>query len=509
MKSDIRRQSGFSLPTIIALGVVASLWMLGTASLVVPAAAKMTSERTADMARASAEAGLDYALGQLNAPTTRQNSLATAFGQSTIVPMPASVMADYQANPPTGQASTKFTGTLNFQNVAPPSVGAPWSDTYTSYLYDATVDNQNAASALYNNNNSSGNMWRIVTATVSNGVVSRAVRVILKPTLGNTTKMEAVPGTPIPIFAFSFFGIGNVGGNGNTTVNSYDSRTNPHPTTFDTLKTHLNNQTSNPQLDLATSGYGDVGTNGSASLAGNGSIGGNLQVFGSNPQVNSASGGPNTSVDGAIQSIQDSGFGTETAHEVTTPSSPQVIPPAPPAPTNPTPLPGGGNTINLTGNSTMTLTAGNYVVSSISITGRGQLIINSSGGSVNIWVQGNSATGINIAGNGVSNTSGLPSNLGIWYTGSQKVQIAGNGNFVGTIFAPNAQISTQGNGDFYGAAVGQSVTLAGNGAFHFDRALLANSNLFWTPLVNVPEPAQYLQNFQAVSWHEFNPNSPF
>src|SRR6185437_2714751 len=149
MKTRDRDQSGFSLPTVIALGVVASLWMLATASLIVPARAKLTVERTADMARASAEAGLDYALNQFNTSLNNQGAETTALS-STSMTIPAQYMADYNS----GTGTTNFTGTITLANAAPPYKGQ--GAAYTSYLYDQTVDNSVSGGVL----SGGQNYWR-------------------------------------------------------------------------------------------------------------------------------------------------------------------------------------------------------------------------------------------------------------------------------------------------------------------------------------------------------------
>ena len=39
------------------------------------------------------------------------------------------------------------------------------------------------------------------------------------------------------------------------------------------------------------------------------------------------------------------------------------------------------------------------------------------------------------------------------------------------VYAPGAAITVAGNGDVFGAFVGDTVTIAGNSKFHYDRAL--------------------------------------
>jgi hypothetical protein len=70
----------------------------------------------------------------------------------------------------------------------------------------------------------------------------------------------------------------------------------------------------------------------------------------------------------------------------------------------------------------------------------------------------------------VNSAGGLPSNFLINYSGNGTISNAGNGNSVANIDAPNATLSLQGNGAWYGSVVGSTISIGGNGAFHFDRA---------------------------------------
>lgn len=81
--------------------------------------------------------------------------------------------------------------------------------------------------------------------------------------------------------------------------------------------------------------------------------------------------------------------------------------------------------INLSGHAMSTLTAGTYVVSSLSISGQARLIIDASAGPVNLFVTG----AISVAGKGISNTSQLPQNLNIVEVGSASVQVSGGSDF--------------------------------------------------------------------------------
>ena len=122
--------------------------------------------------------------------------------------------------------------------------------------------------------------------------------------------------------------------------------------------------------------------------------------------------------------------------------------------------------MSLSGNSALSLAAGSYHYSSISITGNARLTTT---GEVKIYVSGTVA----IAGNGTASYQSLPKNLKIYSTGSSSVSISGNGNTYAAIYAPNSAVSISGNGTVYGSATGNTVTMNGNASFHYDEDLSA------------------------------------
>ncbi|HAV14344.1 MAG TPA: hypothetical protein DCX06_12755 [Opitutae bacterium] len=95
------------------------------------------------------------------------------------------------------------------------------------------------------------------------------------------------------------------------------------------------------------------------------------------------------------------------------------------------------------------------------------------------------ADDVTIAGNGVSNPSGLPENFKVFgtaadsYSGddevaSQTIKISGNGELYSAVYAPNADVEVKGGGragEVMGGVVGFTATMTGNGNFHYDEAL--------------------------------------
>jgi len=127
------------------------------------------------------------------------------------------------------------------------------------------------------------------------------------------------------------------------------------------------------------------------------------------------------------------------------------------------------SSIGLAGSKTLTI-QGNvrlYITGNTSISGNGSIIV-SSNASLTVYAAGN----ISIAGNGVQNSAGLAVK-DQWFglPTATSVSIAGNGDWIGTIYAPQASMSVSGNGSLYGAVVASSLTLGGNANFHYDESL--------------------------------------
>lgn len=140
--------------------------------------------------------------------------------------------------------------------------------------------------------------------------------------------------------------------------------------------------------------------------------------------------------------------------------------------------------LKLTGKHTQTLTSGTYVASELDIGGNAQLIIDASAGPVNLYVTGE----ISLGGNGVANASGQPKNFNLVQVGGADVDMTGNTDFVGTVYAPDSELEVKGNGDIYGAIIAASVDLVGNADVHFDQSLRT--------IGNVPGPMRVLAQWR-------------
>lgn len=127
-----------------------------------------------------------------------------------------------------------------------------------------------------------------------------------------------------------------------------------------------------------------------------------------------------------------------------------------------------GNRINLKNGETMTLTAGDYYLASITLNNGSTLTIDSSSGPVNMYLTGSleakEGSAINEAGN--------PTDLSIFSNSAGKVVLKNNGDFRGLIYAPYADVQINNKADFYGAVWGKSVQVMNGGDVYIDAALL-------------------------------------
>ena len=114
-----------------------------------------------------------------------------------------------------------------------------------------------------------------------------------------------------------------------------------------------------------------------------------------------------------------------------------------------------------------------WVTSDIQIGTKGQVTIGPSG-SVNMYV---SATNPSIGGNGIVNESGYAANFNYYGLPSNTgLTISANTAFVGRIYAPEADFTLNGGGtqktptDFTGQSITKSATMGGHFKFHYDQA---------------------------------------
>jgi hypothetical protein len=285
---------------------------------------------------------------------------------------------------------------------------------------------------------------------------------------------------PSANFPAGMFGTGNGCGDisftGNATTDSFDGSKGPYGP----------NNSSNTG--------GDVGSNGNVSISGNNAtIGGSLGVL---PVNGSIAPGPCQTSNYSISTPNNTGIANVPGDGVVALGAPvNFTAPAPPVPTPPTasytpPSCGGkGNTglclvpgtygsINLSGQTQLTLAPGVYNINSLVLSGQasvvitplGQVVLNISGGCPAPC--SNPGPVLDLSGQSVNNLTLNANQFQINYGGTGAINITGNAStsyFV--LNAPLAPVQISGNGAIFGAVVGNTIADVGNGAFHYDKSV--------------------------------------
>ena len=118
-----------------------------------------------------------------------------------------------------------------------------------------------------------------------------------------------------------------------------------------------------------------------------------------------------------------------------------------------------------------------WVQAGIDFAGKGSIVI-APGASLKLYAGNTTGSGVScsIAGNGLVNGTGFSTNCTIYGLPScTDLKYTGNASYVGTIYAPNADLTLGGGGnntyDFCGMSVTKNVTFNGHFNFHYDEAL--------------------------------------
>src|SRR5260370_2092379 len=139
------------------------------------------------------------------------------------------------------------------------------------------------------------------------------------------------------------------------------------------------------------------------------------------------------------------------------------------------------------------ITAADGATNYLSTSGNNARITLDTNASAQFWVQGN----ISLTGQSIVNGNGYAANLiinGVTPTDGSipTAYISGQGNFIGVLDAPEFNTTYAGNGDVMGAIIARTLTIQGNGSFHYDQAL--------SQLIQSLEPPAYA----FASWFEDN-----
>jgi hypothetical protein len=116
--------------------------------------------------------------------------------------------------------------------------------------------------------------------------------------------------------------------------------------------------------------------------------------------------------------------------------------------------------------SNLVLSAGTYVVDSITLNGNATLTIGS--GPVLIYLR----TGMDLSGGGVTNATLKATDMVFLAASSvMTIKITGGTESAFAVYAPDSDVTIAGNSAIFGSIVGKSVTATGGATVHYDRAL--------------------------------------
>ena len=126
-------------------------------------------------------------------------------------------------------------------------------------------------------------------------------------------------------------------------------------------------------------------------------------------------------------------------------------------------------------NGTVTLNAGNYYFTDITLKNGATLIIN---GSVNIFLEG----GLEAKNGSTINVTGNPTDFVIFSNSTAKIDFKHSSTFKGFVYAPFADVDMKNSSSVYGAIWGKNVDIKNSGTLYYDTAL---KNKFSTTTNNV------------------------
>lgn len=129
----------------------------------------------------------------------------------------------------------------------------------------------------------------------------------------------------------------------------------------------------------------------------------------------------------------------------------------------------GKKSLTILGHVTLVITAPPGTTA-IDLAGSASIII-PAGSNLTIYCAGD----VKIAGLGLANSNIQACTFALWGTNTtdagQTITLVGRGALRAVVYAPRGDVTLNGNGDMMGAIVARDIVLAGNAAFHYDKAL--------------------------------------
>ncbi len=489
-----RRNSGFSLVTVLSLGLISTMMLFAVTASILPLYQKASQNVPYVQLRNSAESAVNTVVGDLNnALIPGQTPLydATTFGANRVETILGS---------PTTQITVK--------NIAPAS-----GDFIYSSTYNFNPSKPIASASFFNSN-----PWRIVEVlaffdktqppqVMARSVVRRTVMSQLSGGLQPPFLTSTNNSPPSAVFKYAAFAAQNL-----SVQNSRISGTN----SFD----------------------GDLGTNGTVALSGGVNIDGSLTVSSATDSTSKgmtvATGSDSTQIrDQLLVNGKYSGFAagdnvlglgpSSTQPIPSTTTDPNKLPATPAAPSTANSLgdlnlqnggsilfqngvlfpPSASAMASFASGGQLKLPPGDYTVNSLNATGSGISTDSNLSQPVRLYVNGDSNSTVNISGAGIRNNTGVPSNLQLYYSGSNAVNVVAT-SFTGVVYAPGASV-TASRATVSGSIIGNKVSIR-RSSLKYDSTLgdvnfqTNTSRSGYTPASNLTfDPLQY-SDTSSIPW---------
>ncbi len=289
--------------------------------------------------------------------------------------------------------------------------------------------------------NASGTSPQIV-CTASVGGITRALNI----TMQRQTSSR---------FRYAAFGVDGVNVTGQGFVNSYNSSLGAYGGSNNFTNGDIGtNSGAQPAIFVGGQGkvYGDAGTgaNGTVNITGQGNVSGTTS-----DDISETMSLP--TIPGNLSNLTSSGAYIRTTSDTISTGSYKysefTI----------------SSKANITISGTVEIYLTNVTNTTLTTSGQSKIYI-PSGSSLTIYTDG----GVSLTGQGILNVDSDPADLQIYSTYSSStdgVNLAGQANLFGAIYAPGAVINFAGQADVFGALVGRRVNMSGQGDLHYDESL--------------------------------------
>lgn len=521
-----RLRQGFSLVTVLSMGLIGSLWVAAAYSALIPLLHQASAGKNSLIMRTLAESAVDFV----------KNDITQKIAKNEISPYD-----DVE----TGAPYTNFELTAETLQIADAS-NRGIRLLMTVKNVDSLTKPRNAFFDLQSNANQDSKKqwslvrngkggWRIIEVRAiagSNASNKFVYRTILKPDFTDPSKTFSDTSKFFPnaaAFATSSLNIGaNTTVDGNLMSNGSKFAGAPSPLSILGDNIAVNGDLSIFSLSKQSADNVGLGSSNSAEIKGFVSSNGEVSGFtegSADGQVTVSRPSPDAPNYDPQKQLITEGNNLDQ----------QTIAPAPTAPegaydlgainlsgtaqltfanVDSASIPAGQTLSNLTSGQTI-LPVGNYKVSSINVSDSASISVpsgSSANAPVGLYVEGasNGINSINISGAGLSNqgSSGISGNFQIWYNGTRDVQISAAKSSM-SLYAPNANIFLGTNNkqiEFTGAIVGSSVSVK-NAKLKFQDPTSSSKNVNGSPSFPVSrdqngKPFISAKRFKQIAWQE-------